>query len=212
LVFDSASNDGEERLNAWVYGGVFASRPVSDTDPLSMGTIWECPQFIKVGDQWALIFSAMEPNKQLFEGYALGTLTAGRFTPQHWGRLTYGPGYYAGSAFHDKEGVACMIHWIRNARDPEGQWVGALSVTQRLVVEDGNLTLRPYATESSMPINEIDGDYTATFIGEDIEITHGGERWRMPANPYSTEFVIDPIALEVFGHKGAISIPRNCSA
>lgn len=210
LVFDSSAQPDEENFDQWVYGGVFASRNSSENDPISMGTIWECPQFIKVGEQWALIFSAMEPDNQLFEGYALGTLEAGRFTPQQWGRLTYGPGYYAGSAFKDEEGTPCMIHWIRKAKDPQGKWVGALSITQSLVVEGGNLTLRPYQAGTALPIRELDDEFTTRFSDGVIEISRDDECWSMPADEHSTEFVRDAIALEVFGSKGAIAVALNC--
>lgn len=208
LIFDSQNNGKEERLTEWSYRGVFASRHVGDADPLSMGTIWECPQFIKIGDQWALIFSAMEPDKQLFEAYALGTLEAGRFTPKSWGRLTYGPGYYAGSAFNDKFGAPCMIHWIRNARDPQGQWVGALSITQRLVIENGRLTLRPYESGSAKKISELTGEITAQFSDGELEIVRGEDSWRIPADASTTEFVIDEVAIEVFTSRGAICLAR----
>ena len=206
LVFDSNDTQDDDHLDHWVYGGVFASRNVSDIVPLSMGTIWECPQFIKVGDQWALIFSAMEPDRQLFEAYALGALEAGRFTPHSWGRLTYGPGYYAGTAFKDNEDSPCMIHWIRNARDSQGQWVGALSVTQRLVIENGHLTLRQYEAGLTNNLREFGAGIGIKFINENLHITRGEEQWVMPADESTTHFIRDEIALEVFGSQGAFSM------
>ena len=208
LVFDEEPRSEDQPLRNWIYGGVFASRNVNDDNPMSMGTIWECPQLIKVGELWALIFSAMEPDKQLFEGYALGTMRNGRFTAQRWGRLTYGPGYYAGSAFYDNSGAPCMIHWIRNARDPKGAWVGSLSATHHLVIDKGHLTLRPYRATTAKPLSELVDDIAATFTGDVVEFSLGDKQWTMPANEHSLEFVSDEIALEVFGSQGAIALPR----
>jgi beta-fructofuranosidase len=208
LVFDSHSENNQENFDRWVYGGVFASRNVSESDPISMGTIWECPQFIKVDDQWALIFSAMEPNKQLFEGYALGTLEAGRFTPRRWGRLTYGPGYYAGSAFNDKEGTPCMIHWIRGVKNSSETSVGALSITHTLVVEDGELTLRPYFSALAQPVSDLHCEITTAFSESTLTIERQGECWQLPVTQNSTEFVMSLAALEIFGSFGAFAIAR----
>lgn len=219
LVFDSAD------LITWSYGGIFASRHLTDVEPMPMGSIWECPQLIEVDGRWVLVFSAMEPYHQLFEAYAIGDLVDGRFTPEHWGRLTYGPGYYAGSAFADADGQPCMVHWIREVNDPEGQWSGALSITHRLRIVDDVLTLEPHPGAEQAGVDVVAlrswARQTVFAIGANgravpvgIEIVNepgvitviaGGERWQLPSSSGEVTMVLDSLVCELFTDRGALA-------
>ena len=61
-----------------------------------------------------------------------------------WGRLSYGPSYYAGSTFTDADGAPGLIHWLRGVADPAGQWAGAHSLPHRLALEGVAVVVRPH--------------------------------------------------------------------
>lgn len=131
-------------LSAWRYDGVLASRHRTDRTPVWTGDGWECPQLFQVKDRWVLTVSVWEPEQGHYEAYAVGDLVDGRLVAQSWGRLTYGPSYYAGSAFTDAHGRPCLIHWLRGVSDPAGLWAGAHSLPHLLVLEGDSLVARPH--------------------------------------------------------------------
>jgi beta-fructofuranosidase len=126
-----------EDLQSWRYDGQLASRHTSDIEPLWTGSVWECPQLFPLGDKWVLTVSVWEPAVPHYEAYAVGSYSEGRFTPEHWGRLTYGPSYYAGSTFTDADGRRGLIYWLRGVDDVEGRWASANSIPHVLSLLDG---------------------------------------------------------------------------
>lgn len=128
----------------WTYDGALASRHASETTPLWMGAVWECPQLFPLGDKWVLTVSVWEPFIPHYEAYAIGSYADGRFTAEHWGRLTYGPCYYAGSTFTDADGSRGLIYWLRGVDDAGGQWAGANSVPHLLALQGDTVVARPH--------------------------------------------------------------------
>lgn len=133
-----------EDLESWIYDGLFATRHKSETEPVWTGAIWECPQFFRLSDRWVLAVSVWDPVTPRYEAYAIGDLVEGRFVAETWGRLSYGPSFYAGSAFTDADGACGLIHWLRGVADPAGRWVGAHSLPHRLHLEGGCVVARPH--------------------------------------------------------------------
>lgn len=130
-------------LDRWTYAGPFLSRSTRSAEPVWTGEVWECPQFFRVDGVWALVVSVWRPGEPQYEAYALGRYEDGVFTPGHWGRLTYGPSYYAGSAFVDRDGAPGIVYWLRGVADPESGWVGAHSVPHRLRLAGSRIVAEP---------------------------------------------------------------------
>jgi len=130
-------------LESWTYDGILAGRHGSALDPVRTGVMWECPQLFRLADRWVLAVSVWEPGAERYEAYAVGDLVAGQFVAQAWGRLSYGPSYYAASAFTDG-GAPGLIYWLVGVADPAGQWTGAHSIPHLLTLEDGRVVARPH--------------------------------------------------------------------
>lgn len=130
-------------LETWTYAGLLATRHRSLTEPLWMGAVWECPQVFRLGGKWVLTVSVWEPIVPYYEAYAIGDLVDGRFVAQSWGRLSYGPAYYAGSAFADKDGERGLIYWMRDVDDPAGTWASAHSLPHRLTLRGDRVVAAP---------------------------------------------------------------------
>lgn len=133
-----------EDLETWVYDGLLATRHRSETEPLWTGAVWECPQMFRLGDRWVLTVSVWEPIVPYYEAYAIGDLVDGRFVAEHWGRMSYGPSYYAGSAFADKDGERGLIYWLRDVGDPAGGWASAHSLPHRLRLDGVRVVAEPH--------------------------------------------------------------------
>ena len=132
-------------LLQWHYDGVLATEPFDPHAPINTGEVWECPQFLRVGDEWVLIISAMElEQKYILQVYAIGDYDGVRFTPRVWGDLGHGNIAYAATTFTDTDGVPCVMAWLREsgAEVPAGSpWAGAQSVVHELhIVGDAMLT------------------------------------------------------------------------
>lgn len=131
-------------LETWTYAGLLAERHTDQRDPVWTGSVWECPQLFPLGGRWVLTVSVWEPGVPHYEAYAIGDLTGGRFTAEHWGRLTYGPSYYAGSAFADRDGERGLIYWLRDVDDPDGRWASAHSLPHRLELDGTRVVATPH--------------------------------------------------------------------
>lgn len=139
-------------LETWTYDGVVASRHTLQRDPEWTGAMWECPQLFRVGDAWVLVVSVWEAEVAHHLVCAVGEFAGGRFTARSWQRLTYGPGYFAGSAFVDADGRPGLVHWVRGVagqdpapgEEPSPGWAGATSLPHLLDVVDGQVVARPH--------------------------------------------------------------------
>ncbi|MCL3861079.1 glycoside hydrolase family 32 protein [Actinotalea sp. K2] len=148
-------------LERWDYDGLLASRHRTETEPLWMGAVWECPQLFRLGDTWVLTCSVWEPNVPHYEAYAIGDLVDGRFTAQSWGRLSYGPSYYAASVFADHDAHRGLIYWLRDVDDPAGRWASAHSVPHRLSLAGDRVVAEPHPA------------LVAARVGEPVESSGG---------------------------------------
>ncbi|MDI9892596.1 glycoside hydrolase family 32 protein [Microbacterium sp. IEGM 1404] len=131
-------------LRAWRYTGVALQRSTELTEPVWMGALWECPQFVTLDGGDIMISSVWDADILHYAGYAVGGFDGDRFDAEAWGRLTYGDGLYAPSLFFDAEGAACLQFWIRGVGDHDAGWEGAHSVPYRLGLEGSVLTARPH--------------------------------------------------------------------
>lgn len=131
-------------LETWTYAGLLATRHRGETEPLWMGAVWECPQMFRLGDRWVLTVSVWEPVVPYYEAYAIGDLVDGRFIADSWGRLSYGPSYYAASTFVDQGADRGLIYWLRDVDDPAGRWASAHSVPHRLSLVGTRVVAEPH--------------------------------------------------------------------
>ncbi len=129
---------------AWTFAGELVRRATTERDPVWTGAGWECPVLVPLDGRWVLVMSVWEPGALHWVGYGVGDLVDGRFVATAWGRLGYGPSYYAPSTFRDREGRPGLVHWLRGVQDPDGRWAGAASVPQVLTLRGNRLVARPH--------------------------------------------------------------------
>ncbi len=125
-------------LLEWHYVGVLAQ---SDG---SKGSMWECPDLFPLGDKYVLIVSpiGMEGHKNI---YMIGEMNYedGKFTPQYWGDLDYGPHFYAAQTFSDDQGRRILFAWMSmwghpNPTKSDG-WAGCMTLPRVLTLSpDGS--------------------------------------------------------------------------
>lgn len=173
----------EDQLETWRYDGVALARSTHETDPVWTGALWECPQVFAIADRYAMVSSVWDADNLHYTAYALGTYSDGRFQADTWGRLTYGPSYYAPSLFPDSDQRPCLSFWMRGIADPDAGWAGAHSVPHLLRLEGDHLVADPHpdieryhqpaGTESpSAAAQAVDITWSPT-PGDEIKISRG---------------------------------------
>lgn len=131
-------------LNSWNYDGIALERSTTETEPVWMGALWECPQIFTLEGRAVMVSSVWDADVLHYAGYALGRYADGRFTADTWGRLTYGDSYYAPSLFTDADGDPCLTFWMRGIADKEAGWASAHSIPYRLHVAEDRLIATPH--------------------------------------------------------------------
>ncbi len=129
------SND----LKTWSYAGIALQRSTFETEPVWMGTLWECPQIFTLDGRAVMVSSVWDDDVLHYAGYAIGSYSDGIFHADTWGRLTYGDSYYAPSLFQDADGRHCLLFWMRGIEDKAAGWAGAHSVPYLLSLDGDHL-------------------------------------------------------------------------
>jgi beta-fructofuranosidase len=161
-----------ENLADWTYEGVTAQRSTHEHEPLWTGSLWECPQVFAFGGAHVLVFSIWEDDVLHHVGYGVGDLRDGVFSARAWGRLTFGPSYYAPSFFHDTDGRPCLIFWMRGIEDVEAGWAGAHSIPYLLSLDGDVLVLTRHPdVDARLAELAADGDASVQDIAWDPELT-----------------------------------------
>lgn len=110
------------------------------TDP-KYGTIWECPNFFKLGDKWVLIISAHTGHSTDTVFYYVGDFIGHRFVPEYTDVLDYGT-LYAPLSYVDGQQRRILFGWIREARSEVDQrlagWSGVQAIPRMLSLDDKN--------------------------------------------------------------------------
>ncbi len=131
-IFLYKSND----LINWQY-----LHPLLIGDGSKTGSIWECPNFFKLGDQWVLILSSHVTVATDTVLYFVGSYTNHQFTPIHQGVLDYGQ-LYAPLTMLDDQKRRVLIGWLRESRSNERQekagWSGVQSIPRELSLDSKN--------------------------------------------------------------------------
>lgn len=146
-------------LRHWAYEGVLCAasgsadgqpvpRPHAEEVPDPSDTIWECPQFFRLGDRHVLLIALCDTRRAFYTVCYVGTYRDRRFTPEHAARFDLGPEFYAPSAMLDPHGRRLVWGWVREGRpqsaiDAAG-WAGAISLPRVLALRpDGALGVDP---------------------------------------------------------------------
>jgi beta-fructofuranosidase len=146
-IFGYRSDD----LRTWTYTGIVLQRDARLADPISTGTMWECPHLFSIGDRHGLIISIYDNRDSKPLNYPivfLGTYRDGRFTPEELRRFDHGPDCYAPQVMVDRQGRNLLWGWSWEARDEAAQreqgWASALTFPRELFADrDGGLGIRP---------------------------------------------------------------------
>lgn len=161
-------------LQEWTYDGVALQRSTTETGPVWMGALWECPQIFTVDGRAVMVSSVWDADVLHYAGYALGQYGEGRFAADSWGRLTYGDSYYAPSLFIDADGHPCLSFWMRDVADVEAGWASAHSVPYRLHVDGDRLIAAPHPDVSAHRSHPASGDQV-DGLAADVEWDGEGE-------------------------------------
>lgn len=131
-------------LETWAYDGITLQRSTNEVDPVWMGALWECPQFLQIDGRWIMISSVWDDDVLHYAGYAVGSYNEGIFTPETWGRLTFGTSYYAPSLFTDAAGRPCIQFWLRGVSDAAEGWASTHSFPYVLSLDGNRLVATPH--------------------------------------------------------------------
>lgn len=145
LVLRYRSDD----LLHWDYQGILLQGDIHQTRPFWTGTVWECPNFFRLGDQHLLFFSVQsEPSDLLYPVYYAGQFEGEQFVPAVQRLLVHGSCFYAPQATRLDDGRLVMWGWLKEGRRPtavmEAGWSGVMSVPIALSwLPEGALRLAP---------------------------------------------------------------------
>lgn len=186
VIGSTKDNDGKallyksDDLVSWDYIGVLAESNGN------LGTMWECPDFFKLGNKYVLIMSPME-----LEGrktvYLVGDMdfNTGKFTYETEGEIDWGFDYYAPQSLLDDKGRRIVIGWQNswpwmdwfNGFGPteEDKWNGCMSIP-RVVELDENNRLKFKPVEEIKSLRGVGVNYRGLSLREEyfnLEIGNG---------------------------------------
>ncbi|MEP6527174.1 MAG: glycoside hydrolase family 32 protein [Nocardioidaceae bacterium] len=141
-------------LQQWTYSGVFAERSSSERNGAWTGSLWECPQLVRIDGEDVLLVSVWDDDALQYVACARGVCSGGRFAAQAWQQLTFGA-YYAATSFCDDEGKPALLQWLRGVGDPAAGWCGALSIPQRLSIREGRVLAAPHPRVAAARAREV---------------------------------------------------------
>ena len=140
-----------ENPTEWKFETILASN-----DNGKVGTMWECPDFFKLGDKRVLICSPqnMKATKYEFHNgnnsvYFLGDydLKTHKFVKENARTLNYGLDFYAPQTTALSDGRQIMIGWMKSwdaCVIPESQeWQGMMTIPRELELKDGAIWQKP---------------------------------------------------------------------
>lgn len=181
LAVQYASTDRRQ----WTYTGVICSRPAAETEGTWTGSMWECPQLFRVGDQWALAVSVWDHDRLFYVAAAVGSYDGAVFVPRRWSRITHDDISYAMTSFVDAQGRSGVLFWLREDADhhPASRpWAGALSLPMLAdLAPDGGLRLTPHPDVDALrstPISPTPTGADAAPAPVDVDAP-AGEPWEL---------------------------------
>jgi beta-fructofuranosidase len=206
---------GCDDLTSWTYLGPFlttadpvAAEVAGGASAAGGGNVWECPNLIRFGDRWVLIFSLLKHigDGNEFDGvrYLVGDLSVGpdgpRFTATRGGLLDHGPCFYAPQVLA-LPGRVLMWAWSPElaggaGRAPEeiitAGWAGALTFCRELTLVDDVLVSRPAPELTALRREPLDVTGGEAFTATAFEIRAGG-----PASLHLVDGAAEPPVADV---------------
>ncbi|MCT1385388.1 glycoside hydrolase family 32 protein [Brachybacterium sp. p3-SID1565] len=199
-------------LEQWEYVGEL----LRGDDPVAAehapAELWECPQLVRVGQQWVLMLSLwyrpeVVARSTVQVNYLLGELEADgrgcpRFHARSGGRVDEGPDFYAPQAVVDAERDRVLLwgwSWEALSRtqaqtDAQG-WAGCLTFPRVLSVEGDRL------------VTGFPPELTALRGAPLLIDQAGGGRSRMElSGPYRAEFQVEgPVTVDLLSADGTLT-------
>jgi beta-fructofuranosidase len=194
-------------LESWEYEGIALQRSTEEREPVWMGALWECPQIFEVDGRDLMVSSVWDDDVLHYAGYAAGTYREGQFRADSWGRLTFGPSYYAPSFFRDADGRPCLTFWMRGIDDAESGWASAHSVPHVLAFQEEHLVAAPHPDlekyrSPAVGTGELPG-HAGDIVwspspGDSLSVTSGGQHvFVLSADAHSISAKTESEAFEV---------------
>lgn len=130
----------------WTYMGIaLESEGAQDA-------MWECPDLIRLGEKDVLLLSPIGAGGETHRSPVAVTgqmdYAAGRFLPERWQVLDYGPSFYAPQTWRDGQHRRILMGWMEKwgaamPSQPHG-WAGAMTIPRVMeLLPDGTIALQP---------------------------------------------------------------------
>lgn len=137
----------------WTYMGIALE---SDGN---QGAMWECPDFFHLGGKDVVLLSPIGVAGEV-QGSPVAVTgqmdyTAGRFIPERWQILDWGPSFYAPQTWWDGQRRRILMGWMEKwgAPTPSQQhgWAGAMTIPRVMdLLPDGTIVLQPAPAVSGL--------------------------------------------------------------
>lgn len=182
MVIGAGMKDGESAallyespdLLTWHYQGHLFHEQTLETV-----TMWECPNFFPLEDQYVLLVSLFPNTQGVY--YYVGDYDGTRFTPKTQGILEEGPIFYAPQVRQLKDDRTILFAWLLEGRSDEALeaagWAGVQGLPRELKLDQaGHLISRPVDEVRSLRQEHHQFAYVSLDPGEKLELPVGGRQ------------------------------------
>ena len=210
-------------LTSWTYLGPVLTSADPVAADLASGNVWECPNLVRFGERWVLIFSQLchLGDALTFDGvrYLVGDLSTGpdglRFAPTAGGAVDLGPSFYAPQVLCRPDRIL-IWGWSPEgaARSPAevaaAGWAGTPTFCRELLLDGDRLVSRPVPELAALrrePLTVVAGEAIGA-TAFDIEIAAGTATLSLVDGQRSTpvasiqapaRILVDGSLVEIFG-------------
>ncbi len=179
-----------QNLTEWEYLGTLTDGTERQRFPLYSGSMWECPGFFKLNNQWILMISVCDPYHPWHTAAFVGSYANHHFTPDSFEKVDYGNHtFYAPQTMEDQQGRRLMWGWIMEGRpvaqQVEAGWSGVMALPRQLSLSKEGYLLSEFIPELGLirrtgthlenwelePTNDFDlGEYSGRSLELQIEL------------------------------------------
>ena len=205
-------------LEDWRFDGVLADGGGPGS---GLGVMWECPQYVDLGGEPALVVSVWDEGRLDRVVATRGRADGDTFVAGRWQTLGYGGSAYALTTYRDRAGRLAGTAWLRHEDpdEPRPDWAGVLSLPVHLTAGAGDAVhVAPHPDVDTLrgaPLPVVDGVTELTGDAEtdglaDLEVTlPGGGRLRLDTDDSPVVLAAGPAGLTVEWAGGATSVPAG---